>query len=192
MNNIAVFGIYSDHTKVSEAIDALKAAGFRSTDISILYPDKLGSGEFGHEKHSKAPEGAVAGGGSGAVVGAAIGWLAGAGALMVPGLESLTAAGPIMGMLSGMGAGVTLGGLAGAAAGAGLPEYEARRYGGRLNKGGILVSVHCDTEEWSRSARSILRQTGGHDVSTAGEAKADFAATLRPMERGRISSSLSR
>jgi len=189
MKNIAAFGIYADQTKVTDAIDALKAAGFRSTDISVLYPDGVGSQDFGHEKHSKAPEGAVAGGGSGAVVGATLGWLAGAGSLMVPGLETLAAAGPLLGMLSGMGVGVTLGGLAGAVAGAGLPEYEAKRYGGRLSSGGTLVSVHCDNEDWSRSARRILKQTGAHDVSAAGEAKADFATSVRPMPRGRISSS---
>lgn len=189
MKNIAAFGIYSEQTSVTAAIDALKVAGFRSTDISVLYPDNLGSGDFGHERHSKAPEGALAGGGSGAIVGAALGWLAGAGAMIVPGLESLAAAGPILGMLSGMGLGITLGGLAGAAAGAGVPEYEARRYGGRLTNGGILMSVHCDSDDWSKSARRILKQTGAHDVSTAGEAKADFAATERPMPRGRLSSS---
>lgn len=189
MKNISAFGIYSDQTSVTEAIEALKAAGFRSTDISVLYPDNLGSKDFGHEKHTKAPEGAVAGGGSGAVVGAAIGWLAGAGALMMPGFESLAAAGPVMGMLSGMGVGVTLGGLAGAVAGASVPEYEAKRYEGRIRTGGILVSVHADNEEWAKSARRILKQTGAHDVSSAGEARADFAATEKPMPRGRVSSS---
>ena len=184
MRNISAFGIYSDQKAVTEAMDAFRAAGFRSTDVSVLHPENLGSRDFMHEKHTKAPEGAVAGGGSGALIGAALGWLAGAGSLFVPGLEPLAAAGPVMGMLGGMGVGVTLGGLAGALVGAGIPEYEAKRFEGRVRKGGILLSVHCDNPEWSKTARRILKQTGARDIATAGEARADFARSERPMPRG--------
>jgi len=187
MKNISAFGIYPDQATVTDAIETLKGAGFRSTDISVLYPENLGSKDFGHERHSKAPEGAVAGGSSGAVIGAAIGWLAGAGSLMVPGLEPLAAAGPIMGMMAGMGAGVTLGGITGALVGSGMPEYEAKRYEGRVRKGGILLSVHCDSAEWGKTARRLLKQTGARDISTAGEARADFARSERPSPRGRVS-----
>jgi len=183
VHNISAFGIYADQSTVASAIETLKAAGFRSTDISVLYPENLGSKDFAHERHSKAPEGAVAGGGSGAVIGAAMGWLAGAGAVMVPGLEPVAAAGPMMGMLGGMGVGVTLGGLAGSLIGSGIPEYEAKRYEGRIRKGGILLSVHCDNPEWSKTARKILKQTGAHDISTAGEAKADYARSEKPLPR---------
>ena len=185
MKNIAAFGIYPDQGTVNDAIESLKAAGFRQTDISVLFPENLGSKDFAHEKHTKAPEGAVAGGGSGAVLGAAFGWLVGAGALLVPGLEAMHAAGPILGMLGGLGVGVTLGGLTGALVGAGVPEYEAKRYEGRVRKGGILLSVHCDNAEWSKMARGILKRTGAGDVSTTGEAKADFARTEKPMPRAR-------
>src|SRR5215217_7725198 len=130
VKNVAAFGIYPDQATVNDAVESLKAAGFRQTDISVLFPENLGSKDFAHEKHTKAPEGAVAGGGCGAVVGAALGWVAGAGMMMVPGLEAVAAAGPMMGLLSGMGAGVTLGGITGALAGAGIPEYEAKRYEG--------------------------------------------------------------
>ena len=188
MKNIAAFGIYPDQGTVNDAIESLKAAGFRQTDISVLFPENLGSKDFGHEKHTKAPEGAVAGGGSGAVLGAAFGWLVGAGALFVPGLEPMQAAGPIMGMLGGMGAGVALGGLVGALVGSGVPEYEAKRYEGRLRKGGILLSVHCDNAEWAKTARTILKRTGAGDISTSGEARADFARTEKPMPRTRVSS----
>jgi len=181
--NISAFGIYSDQSTVSDAVEALKAAGFRSTDISVLYPENLGSKDFGHERHTKAPEGAVAGGGSGAIAGAAVGWLLGAGALMVPGLEHMAAAGPVIGMMGGLGAGVTLGGLAGALVGSGIPEYEAKRYEGRVRRGGILLSVHCDNPEWSKTAKAILRKSGARDISTAGEAKADFARSEKPMPR---------
>jgi len=187
MKNQSAFGIYSDQATVTDAIDALKNGGFRSTDISVLYPENLGSKDFGHERHSKAPEGAVAGGSSGAVIGAAIGWLAGAGSFFVPGLEPLATAGPIMGMMAGMGAGITLGGLTGALVGSGIPEYEAKRYEGRVRKGGILLSVHCDNHEWSKNARRILKQSGARDISTAGEARADFARSEKPLPRGRLS-----
>src|SRR6188472_1312497 len=132
--NIAVFGIYPDQLTAEDAVETLRDSGFRSTDISVLFPDNQGTKDFGHERHTKAPEGAVAGGSSGAVIGAAIGWLAGAGSFFVPGLESLAAAGPVMGMMAGMGAGVTIGGLTGALVGSGVPEYEAKRYEGRIRK----------------------------------------------------------
>jgi len=188
MKNIAAFGIYPDQGTVNDAIENLKTAGFRQTDISVLFPENLGSKDFAHEKHTKAPEGAVAGGGSGAVIGAAFGWLVGAGSLLVPGLEAMHAAGPILGMLGGMGVGVTFGGLAGALVGSGVPEYEAKRYEGRVRKGGILLSVHCDNPEWTKTARSILKRTGASDISTTGEARADFARTEKPMPRTRVSS----
>ena len=189
MKNIAAFGIYPDQGTVNDAIDGLKAAGFRQTDISVLFPENLGSKDFAHEKHTKAPEGAVAGGGSGAVLGAALGWLVGAGAVLVPGLEAMHAAGPILGMLGGLGAGVTLGGLTGALVGSGIPEYEAKRYEGRVRKGGILLSVHCDNARWAKTARSILKRTGAGDIATTGEAKADFARTEKPLPRAREAAS---
>jgi len=188
VKNVAAFGIYPDQATVNDAVASLKAAGFRHTDISVLFPENLGSKDFAHEKHTKAPEGAVAGGGSGAVLGAALGWLVGAGSVMVPGLEVMHAAGPLMGMLGGMGVGVTLGGLTGAIAGAGVPEYEAKRYEGRVRKGGILLSVHCDNASWAKTARTILKRTGASDVSTTGEARADFARTEKPLPRTRMES----
>ncbi|MBC7927478.1 MAG: DUF3341 domain-containing protein [Bryobacteraceae bacterium] len=190
MKNISAFGIYSDQGTVTAAIDALKSAGFRTTDISVLYPESLGSKDFGHEKHSKAPEGAVTGGSSGGAVGAAIGWLAGAGSFMVPGLEAFAAAGPAMGMMAGLGVGVALGGTMGAMVGSGVPEYEARRYEGRLRQGGILLSAHCDNDEWARIARRVLKQTRARSISTTGEARADFGRSEKPLPRGRISSTV--
>lgn len=190
VKNIAAFGIYPDQATVNDAVETLKSAGFRQTDISVLFPENLGSKDFAHEKHTKAPEGAVAGGGSGAVLGAALGWLIGAGSMMIPGLEAMQAAGPVVGMMGGMGAGVTVGGLIGAVVGAGVPEYEAKRYEGRVRKGGILVSVHCDNAEWAKTARSILKRTGAKDISTTGEARADFARSEKPLPRGRVSSEL--
>jgi hypothetical protein len=181
--NIAVFGIYPDQLTAEDAVDTLKDAGFRSTDISVLFPDNQGTRDFAHEKHTKAPEGAVTGGGSGAVIGGALGWLAGIGALAIPGAGLFIAAGPLMGMLGGIGVGTAIGGLTGALIGLGIPEYEARRYEGRIRRGGILLSVHCDNADWSRRAKAILQGSGAEDVAATGEATADFASTDKPLRR---------
>lgn len=188
--NISAYGIYPSQGAVNEAIQEMKTAGFRETDISVLFPENLGSKDFAHEKHSKAPEGAVAGGGSGAVIGAAAGWLVGVGSLVVPGLESFAATGPVMGMLSGMGAGVLAGGLTGAIAGATIPEYEAKRFAGRVRKGGILLSVHCDDSQWAKTARRLLKKTGARNISTGTESRADFAKSHKPLPRGRVPTSI--
>jgi hypothetical protein len=181
--NIAVFGIYADQLSAEDAIKTLKATGFRSADVSILFPDSQGARDFRHELHTKAPEGAVTGGGSGALIGGALGWLAGAGVLTIPGAGVFMAAGPLMGMLGGIGIGSAIGGVTGALIGLGIPEYEARRYEGRVRRGGILLSVHCDDSEWAARARDILQQTGAEDIAAAGEAAADFGAADRPGRR---------
>jgi hypothetical protein len=181
--NLAVFGIYRDQGSVSEGVDALKNAGFRNTDISVLFPENLGTKDFAHEKHTKAPEGAVAGASSGAIIGGALGWLAGIGALAIPGIGPFVAAGPILAMLSGIGVGGTLGGFTGALIGVGIPEYEAKRYEGRIRNGGILLSVHCDNSDWAKRARQVLEHTGAGDIAASGEAKADFAVSEKPVPR---------
>jgi len=189
IRNIAAFGIYQDEDAVGAAVEALKSTGFRRTDISVLFPENLGLKDLAHERHTKAPEGAVAGGTSGAIIGAALGWLAGAGSLSVTGLDPFVVAGPVIAMLGGMGLGTTLGGLTGALVGSAVPEYEAKRYVGRVGKGGILLSVHCDSTDWAKTAQTVLKQTGAAEVSTAAEARADFGRTDKPLPRHRLSSS---
>src|SRR4051794_44863 len=183
IKNIAVFGIYPDQLTAEDAVDSLKDSGFRSTDISVLFPDNQGARDFAHEKHTKAPEGAVAGGSSGAVIGGALGWLTGIGALAIPGLGPFIAAGPIVAALAGVGVGGAIGGIAGALIGMGIPEYEAKRYEGRVKEGGILLSVHCDDSNWTKRAKENLERTGAQDVSSSGEANADFQKTDKPMPR---------
>lgn len=183
VKNIAVFGIYPDQLTAEDAVDTLKDSGFRNTDISVLFPDNQGTKEFAHEKHTKAPEGALTGGSSGAVIGGALGWLAGIGALALPGVGPFIAAGPLMAMLGGIGVGSAIGGLTGALIGLGIPEYEAKRYEGRIKHGSILLSVHCDDSDWARRAKNILSQTGAEDVASTGEAKADFATSDKPLRR---------
>jgi hypothetical protein len=184
--NTAVFGIYRDRTQAEEAADALRWAGFRSSDISALLPDNAGTKDLAHRKNTKAPEGAAAGGASGGVVGGALGWLAGIGLLSIPGLGSFIAAGPIMGVLAGAGVGGTIGGLVGALVGMGIPEYEAKRFDGRVREGGILLSVHCDDTDWVKRATEILQDSGAEDVASTGEAHADFAERDKPRLRTRV------
>jgi hypothetical protein len=186
--NTAVFGIYSNRPQVEEAVDTLRMDGFRATDISVLLPDNSGSKDLAHEKNTKAPEGAATGVGAGVMVGGALGWLAGLGALALPELRPLAGAGPVMGALAGAGAVGTIAGVAGALIGLRIPEYEAKRYEGRVKNGGILLSVHCDNAEWSRRARVILTTTGAQDMAEAAEARADFAISDRPMRRSHLSS----
>ena len=181
--NTAAFGIYPDQVSVSDAVESLKNAGFRNTDISVLFPENTGSKDFAHEKHTKAPEGAVAGASSGAILGGALGWLAGIGALAIPGIGPFVAAGPIVAMLSGIGVGGTVGGFTGALIGVGIPEYEAIRYEGRIRSGGILLSVHCDNSDWVRRATEVLEHSGASDIATSGEAKADYGVTEKPLPR---------
>jgi hypothetical protein len=181
--NIAVFGIYPTRTAAEECVDALRRAGFRSTDISALFPDNTGTKDFACEKNTKAPEGAATGATSGAVVGGVLGWLAGIGALAIPGLGPFIAAGPIVTALAGAGAVGVAGGIVGALVGFGIPEYEAKRYEGRIKHGGILLSVHCDDSQWARRAEKILKSTGAEDISSANEAHADFAVSDRPSAR---------
>ena len=187
--NTSVFGIYRDRVQAEEAVDALRSAGFRNSDVSALLPDNVGTKDLAHEKNSKAPEGAATGGISGGVVGGALGWLAGIGALAIPGFGPFIAAGPIMGALAGAGVGGTVGGLIGALIGMGIPEYEAKRYDGRVREGGILLSVHCDNSEWVKRAKDILRTSGGDDISSSAEASADFAESDYPRPRTRTSGS---
>jgi hypothetical protein len=181
--NTAVFGIYRDRLGVENAVDTLRQEEFRNTDISVLFPENAGTKDFAHEKNTKAPEGATAGATSGAVIGGGLGWLAGIGALAIPGLGPLIAAGPIVALLAGAGAGGALGGLTGALIGLGIPEYEAKRYEGRVKQGGILLSVHCDDSKWTKRAKEILEHTGADDISSTGEASADYSKTDRPMRR---------
>ena len=168
--NTAVFGIYRNSAQAESAVDRIAAAGFSHNDISVLLPDTQSSKEFAHEKNTKAPEGTTTGVATGGVVGGTLGLLAGIGALAIPGLGPFIAAGPIMASLAGLGVGGAVGGLIGALVGMGIPEYEAKRYEGRVKDGGVLLSVHCDTSEEVSRAKDLLKQTGAQDISSTGEA----------------------
>jgi hypothetical protein len=167
-----VYGVYAERADVERAVDALKELGFRNTDISVLFPDKDTSQKFAVQKSTKAPEGALAGGGTGLVIGGALGWLAGIGAIAIPGIGPLIAAGPIVTAVAGAGVGSAVGGVAGALIGLGVPELEAKRMESELRKGGILLSVHCDDQRFAESARKVLERTKAKDVFLTEEKRA--------------------
>jgi hypothetical protein len=180
--NTAVFGLYPDQAELVEGIDQLKGAGFRTTDLSVLLPENVGSKDIGHEKHTKAPEGAIAGGVVGAVIGGALGWLSSMGVTpSIPGAGTL-----IVSVLTGIGALGTLGAIIGALLGVGRPEYEAKRYEGRMRSGGVLLSVHCDTADWRIRAKNVLRNTGARSIAAASESKADFGRSQKPRPRAQM------
>ena len=168
--NVAVFGIYATPATAEAAVDHLLANGFTNSAISVLLPDDESTRAFAHEKATKAPEGTATGAVTGGVIGGTLGLLAGIGALAIPGVGPLIAAGPIMATIAGVGAGGTVGGLVGALVGMGIPEYEAKRYEGAVKDGGILLSVHCDTSEQVDAAKISLKNTGARDISSSSEA----------------------
>src|ERR1700691_930341 len=173
--NTAVFGIYKSAELAERAVDSLIAAGYDSAAISVLLPDSRSTKEFAHQKDTKAPEGTTAG-----VTGGSLGVLAGIGALAIPGVGPLIAAGPIMAGLAGLGVGGAVGGLVGALVGMGIPEYEAKLYEGRVKNGGVLLSVHCDTAEAVRRAKDLLKGSGADDIASSSE-----SAGARVPERAR-------
>src|ERR1700730_10578230 len=180
----AVFGIYQNVKQAERTVDDLMAAGFSNDDISVLLPDNQSTKDFAHDKSTKAPESTTAGVTAGGAIGGTLGLLAGIGVLAIPGVGPLIAAGPIMAALAGLGVGGAVGGLIGALVGMGIPEYEAKRYEGRIKSGGVLLSVHCAVSEDIDRAKNLLKQTGAEDIASAGEASADYAKSDKPLSRG--------
>jgi hypothetical protein len=175
----SVLGIYVTRTQAEAGADALIHAGFSRDDVSVLMQQDASTREFAHEKHTKAPEGTTTGVAAGGAVGGTLGLLAGIGAIAIPGLGAFIAAGPIMATLAGVGAGGAVGGVIGALSGMGIPEYEAKRFEGRLKQGGILLSVHCDTSDDLKTAKDMLKMTGAEDISSTGEEKSDDTSSSR-------------
>jgi hypothetical protein len=165
----AVFGIYKVEDQAERAVDTLIAAGFPGSSISVLLPDTRSKRGFGHQENTRVPAGTAAGVTAGGVIGGTIGILAGVGALAIPGLGPLIAAGPIVAGLARAGVGGAIGGLVGALVGMGLPEYEATRYEGYMIDGGILLSVHCDATEQISRAKELVKGMGAVDVAAVGE-----------------------
>ena len=161
----SVFCLADSVAQAETIVDSLKAANFSNNDISALFPDKSGTKDFAHEQHTKAPEGAATGAGAGGVVGGVLGWLVGIGTLAIPGVGPFIAAGPIMAALAGTGVGALVGGFSGALVGMGIPEYEAKRYEGKIKDGNILISVHSENYDERARAKKIFERAGAHDIS---------------------------
>ena len=183
-DGLVTYAIYADRVSVENGVQSLQTTGFRMADISVMFASPKTSKEFAHTNETKTPEGATIGGGSGAVVGGVLGLLAGIGALAIPGAGPFIAAGPIMGALAGTGVGGLSGGLIGALIGAGFPEYEAKRYEGKINEGGILISVHSDNKDWMKKAEKVLKDTGAHEISSSSESAADIQDKSTPHAHG--------
>jgi hypothetical protein len=171
MTNKAVFCIAKSEIQARSIVEAARDAGFSGDDVSALFPDQHGSRDFAHEQRTKAPEGAATGAVSGGVLGGIGGWLVGIGALAIPGLGAFVAAGPIMAALGGAAAGAATGGLTGLLVGYGMPEYEAKRYEGKVKAGNILLSIHTEDGEEVTRAKDIFKQAGAEDISYTGESK---------------------
>lgn len=169
MSKQSVFCIATSRPQAEQIVDRLKQADFSNADISALFSDQESAHDFAHEQHTKAPEGAVAGVGTGGVIGGTLGWIAGIGALAIPGMGPFIAAGPIIAALSGAAIGATVGGLTGGLIGLGIPEIVAKRYEGKLKEGNILISVHTESSEEIARAKAIFDQAGAEDINTVSE-----------------------
>jgi hypothetical protein len=182
MSKNAVFCIAKTESQAINIVDQLKMANFSADDISVLFPDKAGTRDFAHEQHTKVPEGATTGGVTGGVLGGALGWLAGIGALAIPGVGPFIAAGPIMAALGGAAVGGAVGGITGALIGMGFPEYEAKRYETKIRSGNFLISVHTENSDEAKRAKEIFKNSGAEDISSTGEASPPKEKT----EAGRV------
>lgn len=184
MSKKSVFCITTSREQADRIVDHLKTSNFSNNDISVLFPDKGTSRDFAHEKNTKAPEGAVAGAGTGGVVGGALGWIVGIGALAIPGVGPFIAAGPILAALSGAAIGAAAGGIAGGLIGLGIPELEAKRYEGKVKAGNILLSVHAENSDEITLAKDIFTKGGAQDICTSGEASAPKETRSVPAAAG--------
>ena len=172
---IAVFGIFYDKEHADRSVERLTASDFTTDDVSILAPSVLGSKDLAHDRD------AIAGNSTAVVtssvaVGGTLGLVAGIGALAIPGIGPLLAAGPLLGALAGMGAGGVVGGTIDAIDAVGPPDLAAKRYEGHIEEGGILVTIHCGTSGQVARAKELLTQTGARAISSSDETSEDYRA----------------
>jgi hypothetical protein len=170
MSKKSVFCILNSENDANRIVERLKTAGFSSNDISLLFPDKKSTRDFAHEKNTKLPEGATIGVGTGGIIGGTLGWIAGIGALAIPGVGPFIAAGPIMAALGGAAVGGAVGGLTGALIGLGIPEFEAKRYEGKIKDGNILLSAHTENSRQIDVAIEIFKEENAMDITYGSEA----------------------
>ena len=165
----SVYCIARTVEQAESIVNALRQIGISNNDISVLFPDKAGSRDFAHEHHTKAPEGATAGGVAGMGIGAVLGWVAGIGAIAIPGVGPFIAAGPIMAALSGAAIGGAAGGIVGALVGMGIPEFEAKQYESKIRSGNILISVHTEDSDERKRVKKLFEDAGADDIASGAE-----------------------
>lgn len=167
MSKKSVFCIAKSHSQAERIVENLQGGGFPASEISVLLPADEGKHDIGHVKATKAPEGATTGAVTGGVTGGVIGLLAGIGALAIPGVGPLIAAGPIMAALSGAAIGGTTGGIVGGLVGLGIPEIEAKRYEEKLKQGNYLISVYAHDEKQEGNAKDFFRAADADDITAS-------------------------
>src|SRR3954466_12743072 len=187
MSNKSVFGIAKSYSQAERIVEDLQTAGFSPSEISVLMPDTHGRHDMGHVKATKAPEGATTGATTGGGVGGVIGLLAGIGALAIPGVGPLIAAGPIMAALSGTAVGATTGGLVGGLIGLGIPEIEAKRYDQKLRNGNFLIAVDARDSDQVDRAKEIFKNAEAEDIATSSLSKTPRDATSTRVSETRVS-----
>ena len=178
MSKTAAFCIATNFIQAERIVERLRMVGFSQSEISVVYPEGVGKHDVGHVIATKAPEGAATGGATGGIAGGVIGLLAGIGALAIPGVGPLIAAGPIMAALSGAAVGAATGGLLGGLIGLGIPEIEAKIYEERLKRGNFLISVHPHNSDEKDRAENIFKDEGAEDISTITQEKVDEAVAV--------------
>ena len=175
MSKSSVFCIANTHSQAEQIVERLQTSGFDSSEISVLLPDTEGKHDIGHVKATKAPEGATTGAATGGVTGGVLGLLAGIGALAIPGVGPFIAAGPIMAALGGAAIGGTTGGIVGGLIGMGIPEFEAKRYEGKLKDGNYLIAVHAHDGDAMDRAKEIFEEAKAEDITSSSMSKTPAA-----------------
>ncbi|PJN90958.1 general stress protein [Bacillus sp. mrc49] len=150
-----IIGVYETGEEAIKAVEALQADGYNRDDISVVAKDKEELRTVNEKTGTKAEEGLAAGAATGGILGGAAGLLAGVGALAIPGIGPVLAAGPLAATLAGAAVGAGTGGLAGTLIGMGLPEDEANRYEADVKSGKLLVLVDADSRKLNSSYSGI-------------------------------------
>jgi tetrahydromethanopterin S-methyltransferase subunit C len=165
-----VFALVNDSYHAERAVFALRDASYNPNNISLLSPNNTsGAEDVKTVNATKAPEGTVTGATTVGILGGIGGFLIGMGALAIPGVGPLIAAGPILAALSGAAVGAAVGGIGGALIGMGVPEYEAKAYDTHVRSGKTLIAVHCADSNEAKSVRNILSESGATDISTVND-----------------------
>lgn len=182
----SILCLVPDINRAEAVVNDLRAAGFVNDQISVLFPDRTGTRDFAVAHGTKAPEGAVTGAGTGGAVGGTLGWLAGIGALAIPGVGPFLAAGPILAALSGAAIGAAVGGVAGGLIGLGVPEFEAKQFEGKLKSGNVLISAGLtDDDAMRKRAHEIFERHGGESITVTTDASVPDKANTKTRTAGR-------